>query len=204
MNEKNLRISLLGVIIASILWSIVFLSDILFSFWIRVTAASIILALFPYLSADFKSNNDLQFRLILIIKGLISGIFLYLSFLFGFTMFKPFLQSGAVNVYLIKNESPLWFAAITLIITSICEELFWRRFTQSSMIHFLGSAKGIVITSLAYSLIHLPTLNGALIVAALIAGMFWGIIYHQTNSFWIVALSHITWTELIFIFLPLA
>ena len=203
MSDKKILKPLFGVIIASILWSVVFLSDILFSFWIRVTTASSILALIAYLLAEDKSPSDLRWEPVLTIKGLISGIFLYFLFLFGFTMFKSFLQSGAVNVYLIKNESPIWLAAIVLIITSICEEFFWRRFTQSSVIHYFGSVKGILITSFAYSLIHLPTLNGPLIVAALIAGVFWGIIYHQTNSFWIVVLSHMTWTELIFIFLPL-
>ena len=41
------------------------------------------------------------------------------------------------------------------------------------------------------------------LAGALIAGLFWGLLYEYTESFWVVVFSHIVWTELIFVFLPL-
>jgi membrane protease YdiL (CAAX protease family) len=46
-------------------------------------------------------------------------------------------------------------------------------------------------------------MNVPLIAAALIAGLFWGILYQRTGSLLLVIASHLVWTELIFVFLPL-
>jgi membrane protease YdiL (CAAX protease family) len=195
--------ALIGVVVASILWSIVFLSDFLFNFWVRVTLASIVLAVYAYKSGSPKIVSYGQLTPLIVLKGVAYGIFLYLVFLFGFTIFKPYLQVGAVSVYLFKTESPSWFAGSTLVITGMCEEFFWRLYTQNKLSNFFGLVRGLLITSFAYSLIHLPMMNLPLILAALIAGLFWGSVYIKTRSFWIIALSHIVWTKLIFIFLPL-
>ena len=50
---------------------------------------------------------------------------------------------------------------------------------------------------------HAPTMNAPLILAAFIAGLFWGIVYQRTGSLWLVVASHLAWTELIFVLLPL-
>jgi len=66
-----------------------------------------------------------------------------------------------------------------------------------------GATAGVLSTTLAYALIHAPTMNAPLILAAAIAGLFWGLIYQRTGNLWLVVASHLAWTELIFVLLPL-
>ena len=109
---------------------------------------------------------------------------------------------GAVNVYLFRSELPLVVPASLLLITSYCEEYFWRHYIQTALEDGKG-LRAVILTSILYASIHIPTMNLPLVVAALIAGLFWGIIYKYTGSLWLVVFSHIAWTELIFVFLPL-
>ena len=189
----------LGIGLSFVLWYIVFLTEVLPSFWYRVTIASLVLAVYAR-----KDSSDIPSKLKRkdIIWGLGSGLGLYASFYFGFNVFRSMVELGAVNVYLFRTELPLIIPAILLLITSYCEEYFWRHYVQTAIDDDHG-LRGVIITSVLYASIHIPTMNLPLIAAALIAGLFWGIIYKYTGSLWLVVFSHIAWTELIFVFLPL-
>jgi membrane protease YdiL (CAAX protease family) len=191
---------MVGVLAAFLLWYLVFLSDLFFSFWFRVTGAAITLALYAYWS---KENRRLTSPTIQeIIKGLLSGTLLYALFYFGFNVFRPLVAGGAANVYTFRAELPLIITSSLLLITSFCEEYFWRNYTQNSLVKTYGFT-GIILTSILYAGIHVSTLNLPLVFAALIAGLAWGLLYEYTESIWVVVFSHIVWTELIFVFLPL-
>jgi membrane protease YdiL (CAAX protease family) len=153
-----------------------------------------------YVSKKKPKLNKFSFRNALI--GTISGIILYSLFYVGFTLFKPYVSAGALNVYRFRTEISLIIPGFLLLITSFCEELFWRAYIQKQLIKSYRK-NGILFASLLYALIHLPTLNFPLMIAALIAGLYWGILYNYTSSLWVVVFSHIIWTELIFVFLPL-
>ncbi len=187
-----------GLVLSFLLWYFVFHVDFLTSFWYRVTLSSIILAVYAYSDNGFPKSitvKEIGF-------GIGSGLLLYGFFLLGFTVFKPIVSGGAANVYVFRDELPLIIPAVLLLITSYCEEFFWRRYVQTSFSFFYGKT-GIIITSILYASIHITTLNPSLVAAAFIAGLIWGIIYDYIDSFWVVVFSHIVWTELIFVFLPL-
>jgi membrane protease YdiL (CAAX protease family) len=192
---------LLGIVLAFILWYFVFLSTLFYSFWYRVTGASLVLMIYTKYNKE-KKIKILDISLEKVQIGIISGIALYSLFFIGFSVFKPFVSDGAVNVYRFRSELSLIIPAILLLITSFCEESFWRAFIQEYMFKLYGRF-GIIITSLLYALIHLPTFNYPLVFAALIAGLYWGLIYVYTDSIWVVVFSHIAWTELVFVLLPL-
>jgi membrane protease YdiL (CAAX protease family) len=191
----------MGIILAFILWYFVFLSTLFYSFWYRVTGASLVLMLYASNNRETK-HEIIHLSLRKVLFGIISGVALYAIFFIGFTIFKPFVSSGAVDVYRFRTEFSLVIPATLLLITSFCEESFWRAFVQVNLFKLYGRY-GIIITSLLYALIHLPTFNLPLVFAALIAGLYWGALYVYTDSFWVVVFSHIVWTELIFVFLPL-
>lgn len=190
-----------GVASSFVLWYLVFLSDYLWSFWFRVTVASLLLSLYAWFvgEADLKEvrlgKDD-------IIKGLGSGLALYGLFFIGFNVFRSQVAGGASDVYLFRSELPLFIPASLLLVTSFCEEYFWRYYVQTSISERYG-LKGILLTAALYAAIHLPTMNLPLTAAAFIAGLAWGLLYRYTGSLWLVVFSHIAWTELIFVFLPL-
>jgi len=191
-----------GIGLAFALWYVVFLTHILDSFWYRVTVASIILALYAAIFGRGVAGGDHEISVSVVLKGVVSGGFLYASFFVGYNVFRSSVESGASSVYLFRADSPLYVAAVSLIITSFCEEFFWRRYLQTVLVESHG-VTGLSLNALAYAFIHLSTGNLALVFAALIAGLFWGLLYDYTESFWVVVFSHIVWTELIFVFLPL-
>ena len=197
--RKKSTSHILGIALSYIFWYIVFLTEILSSFWYRVTIASIILAVYARVNS---SDSPLKLERKDIIWGLGSGLGLYASFFVGFNVFRFLVEHGAVNVYLFRSELPLVLPASLLLITSYCEEYFWRHYIQTALEDGKG-LRAVIITSILYASIHIPTMNLPLVAAALIAGLFWGIIYKYTGSLWLVVFSHIAWTELIFVFLPL-
>ena len=191
----------IGLVLSFLLWYIVFLSDYLWSFWYRVTFASIVLSCYAYLVGK-ASLSGVRFGKEDIIKGLGSGFALYGLFVVGFNVFRSLVAGGASDVYLFRSELPLVVPALLLMVTSLCEEFFWRHYVQSSLFERYGF-KGILLTTALYAAIHLPTMNLPLVAAAFIAGLAWGLLYRYTGSPWLVVFSHIAWTELIFVFLPL-
>jgi membrane protease YdiL (CAAX protease family) len=188
-----------GIALSFILWYIVFLTEILSSFWYRVTLASIVLAVYARVNS---SDTLLKLERKDVIWGLGSGIGLYALFYLGFNVFRFLVERGAVNVYLFRSELSLIIPASLLLVTSFCEEYFWRHYVQTTFEDNQG-LRGVIITSILYASIHIPTMNLPLVAAALIAGLFWGTIYKYTGSLWLVVFSHIAWTELIFVLLPL-
>ena len=192
---------IIGVVLSFLLWYFVFLSDLLWSFWYRVTFTSIILSCYAYIVGK-TSLSDVRLGRKDIIKGLGSGFALYGLFYIGFNVFKTLVAGGASNVYLYRSELPLFVPAMLLLATSFCEEFFWRHYIQTSIVERYGF-KGILLTTALYSAIHLPTMNLPLVAAAFIAGIAWGLMYRYTGSLPLVVFSHIAWTELIFVFLPL-
>lgn len=192
------RKRIIGVGLAFLLWYFVFLSDYLVSFWYRVTLSAFILTIYAYPSVGVPRTINFKE----IVYGLGSGVLLYGLFLVGFNIFKPFLEVDANSVYVFRDELPLVIPAVLLLVTSFCEEYFWRSYVQGNLTDLYGKT-GILVTSVLYALIHISTFNLSLVAAAFIAGLIWGIIYYQLDSFWVVVFSHIVWTELIFVFLPL-
>jgi len=174
------------------------------SFWYRVTLSALLLALYASLAErEMISESVKGIRVEELAKGLVTGALLYAVFYVGYSVLRSFVEVGASNVYIFRLESPTIFIASSLVLTSFCEEYFWRAYVQRRLTASHGEKTGVLATTLAYALIHAPTMNAPLILAAFIAGLFWGILYQRTGSLWLVVASHLAWTELIFVLLPL-
>lgn len=49
----------------------------------------------------------------------------------------------------------------------------------------------------------MTTGNPVLLLAALVCGLFWGLLYHFTKSLPLVVISHTAWDLLVFLVFPL-
>jgi membrane protease YdiL (CAAX protease family) len=195
---------LVGVALSFALWSFTFLTGYMGSFWYRVTFSAILLALYASLAERELISEAVEgLRVEELATGFGAGALLYALFYIGYSVLRSFLEGGASNVYLFRLESPTIIIASSLVLTSFCEEYFWRAYVQRRLTASHGGTIGVFATTLAYALIHVPTMNAPLILAASIAGLFWGLAYHRTGSLWLVVASHLAWTELIFVVLPL-
>lgn len=153
-----------------------------------------------------RKNLSLHPSVPLILYGILSAVMLYALFRFGydFTKSNPVFSEGVGQVYGLKSSEPVWVISLLLIFPiGPGEELYWRGLIQRSFARKTNANIGLLVASLAYALVHLPTLNPPLILTALIGGLVWGGLYKSTNSLVPGIVSHVMWDLMIFTFLPL-
>jgi membrane protease YdiL (CAAX protease family) len=147
------------------------------------------------------SNNIIQKILI----GIGSAAALYMIFYIG-NIISPMIIPDAgekiLTIYDFKSDqSPLKIALLVFFITGPGEEIFWRGFVQR---HFQekGLILGFVLAALIYSGVHVTSFNIMLILAALVCGGFWGLLYLWKRSIVINIISHTIWVFVAFILFP--
>ena len=142
-----------------------------------------------------------------IAAGLFSAVILYGVFSLGGILLRllfPAAGAGIRGVYTYRGEaSPLRIALLMLLVIGPGEEFFWRGMVQHHLVRRLGPLTGIGIAALVYTLIHLTAGNPVLLLAAMVCGLFWGLLYHFTQSLPLVVISHTAWDILVFLAIPL-
>jgi hypothetical protein len=202
--HSDLRLATLSLVLAAVLWTIVFLIRP-FDFWAMLASATVILMIVAVLVS--RERLALHASISLILYGIVSAVLLYGLFYFGFEVTKssPIFSQGISQVYGLRSNEPHWLIAVLLIFPiGPGEELYWRGLIQRTFGEKKGSNVGLIIASLAYALVHLPTLNPPLILTALIGGLVWGGLYKLTNSLVPGIVSHVLWDLMIFVLLPFA
>ena len=194
---------IVGIILSLLLWILLFSSDILGNFWLRLTLSVSILFLYAALTHGGKIRSRLRLRLPDLLIGAASGILLYIIFLAGYNLLGPWVSAGSSKVYQLAYNTPQALIALTLIYTSVGEEVFWRGYIQDVLQTRIGGMSGYLATTLLYSAIHLPTMNLPLVLAAFLAGCLWGALYLWRGVLISPITSHIIWTELVFVLAPL-
>lgn len=182
------------LLVAFVLWFLTFGLEI-GNFWAKIASSAAILAALALILTEDKRElfkGELSHFLI----GLLSAGALYLIFWAGkvFSSFLPFAGEQIGAVYSNRGASPLWLIGLLLFfVTGPCEEIYWRGFLQRGLMVRLGQNRGWLLASFIYSGVHIWTLNAMLMLAALIAGLFWGWIYKNTHSLWPSMVSHALW-----------
>jgi membrane protease YdiL (CAAX protease family) len=150
-------------------------------------------------------KTSFRFSGSLMLMGLLSGVALYLLFYFGFQLTKsnPVFSQGVGEVYDLRTVPSYLISLVLLFPIGPGEEVYWRGLVQRRFSEQLGPGAGLLITTCAYALIHLPTLNLPLIMTAFIGGIVWGYIYLKTASLATVIASHVLFDLLIFVIAPL-
>lgn len=203
MRASPFKLAALSLALASTLWILVFVIQPL-EFWVMLTLSTLVLLLIAVAVNGVKGPVHFNGRLILL--GVVSGLLLYSLFYFGFQVTKanPIFSQGVGQVYGLRTVPSYLIALGLLFPIGPGEEIYWRGLIQRRFSEQLGPGVGLLITTCAYALIHLPTLNLPLIMTAFIGGLAWGYIYMRTGSLPTVILSHVLFDLLIFVIVPLA
>ncbi|MGQ9470340.1 MAG: lysostaphin resistance A-like protein [Candidatus Aminicenantales bacterium] len=142
-----------------------------------------------------------------IIIGLSSAFILFLIFFLGraiLTLIWPVVGQQIERVYGFKQGYPSYYLGFLLgIIIGPGEEILWRWLLQGEWMKKLGSWPGLALVSGIYALVHLPTRNPILVLAALTCGLFWGCLFLKFRSALVNIISHGIWDVIIFVILPL-
>ncbi len=116
-----------------------------------------------------------------------------------------FARPQVDRVYEMKDGfSAALIALLLLFVIGPAEEFFWRGYVQRAMGKWLGPTASMFVTAGIYALVHIWSFNFMLVMAALVAGGVWGLLYRLRPS-WLPALlvSHALWDALVFVLLPI-
>jgi membrane protease YdiL (CAAX protease family) len=136
----------------------------------------------------------------------LSAFILYFIFLLG-NKIAPAILPGAKNqvggIYSLGSGSNRVLIFLLLFfITGPGEEIFWRGFLQDRLMERWGNVGGSLMTTALYAGVHIFSWNLILILAALVAGAFWGLLYLWKRDLLVQITSHSFWSAVIFAVAP--
>lgn len=179
----------------------------LINFWIGMTSFSASLALTSLVLARDKTAEIFEFKRSYIWIGIISAAILYLIFFIGDMAVRSLFDFAKVeieNIYSTKSQaSTIMIGLLLLFVIAPAEEIFWRGFVQRRYSERWGKWRGLLLAVTLYSLVHIWSFNLMLIAAAMVAGIFWSLLYLKYNSIVPGIISHAVWDLFIFVIYPI-
>ena len=179
----------------------------LINFWIGMTSFSASLALTSLVLARDKTAEIFEFKRSYIWIGIISAAILYLIFFIGDMAVRSLFDFAKVeieNIYSTKSQaSTIKIGLLLLFVIAPAEEIFWRGFVQRRYSERWGKWRGLLLAVTLYSLVHIWSFNLMLIAAAMVAGIFWSLLYLKYNSIVPGIISHAVWDLFIFVIYPI-
>jgi uncharacterized protein len=173
------------------------------NFWVKIGLSVVTICLYSLLWQKPKFRFTLQS----VLTGVVSAVFLYGLFFLG-NLLAPYIIPGAGpqvgGIYDLGTGTgrvPIFL--LLCFITGPGEEIFWRGFLQENLMRRFGDIRGFVIETLIYGGVHLFSMNLMLILAALVAGAFWGGLYLWKRDLGLVMVSHSLWSAFIFAVFPI-
>ncbi|GAB6012157.1 CPBP family intramembrane glutamic endopeptidase [Viscerimonas tarda] len=198
----------IAIIIAATLWFVMFSpwTKVFHNFWsVMALSAGILIVLSARFAKDWK--KQFRFNAKDIITGVASAALLYGIFYAGNEISQllfDFSEKQVSNVYAIKEgQNPVILASLLLFWVGPAEEIFWRGYIQRTLAGKKGEIAAVVISTLVYALVHIWSFNFMLVMAALVCGGFWGLLYMKNKNLLTVLVSHAVWDVAIFILFPI-
>lgn len=193
-------------LVALVLWTLMFLPYIGLpvSFWVAMSTSALILTT---LSLCLGGVPPLHFRLTEFVWAVVIAAALWGVFWVGDRVSSWMFDFARPQVNLIYDlkdgQNMQWVALALLLIIGPAEELFWRGYLQRSLAARYTPDIAFAVTVAAYTLVHLPSLNFMLIMAAMVCGLAWGLLYrffpqHLTA----IVVSHALWDAAAFVWFP--
>jgi membrane protease YdiL (CAAX protease family) len=196
---------LIGHLFAAIIWFLIYGLKVI-GFWWGIGVAAGLLAIWSIIWAGEDRKTIFTFKLSYVLWGIVSATILYFIFWLG-GIISTGLFSSAVGeidaIYAVRERIPIWLMTLLLILIGSSEEIFWRGMAQRIFGKWFGKNPGWILAAIAYMSIDLWSLNLILIVASLIAGLYWGWLYKRFGSLWPAIISHMLWDLAIFLVFPL-
>lgn len=191
-----------AVLLAFFCWAFTFGLD-WGNFWVKIGISVIVICLYSFR----WQRPQVRFRYDTVIMGIASAVVLYGIFFLGNAL-APYIIPGAGSqvggIYNLGTGSNRFLIFLLLcFVTGPGEEIFWRGFLQENLMKRFGNSRGFILGTLIYAGVHVFSLNFILIMAALVAGAFWGALYLWKKDLGLVIVSHSLWSAFIFAVFPI-
>ena len=207
--KESLKKPAAGVLLAAVLWTIMFSPWTAphVNFWVMMTCSGAALTIFTtWARPGWWKEVRLKFSDVALgvaLAAALWGVF-WLGEFFS-TLLFDFARGQVDSIYGMKDgENPLVLTLLMLLIIGPAEEIFWRGFIQNRFSARWNPNTGFIVTTLVYSLVHLSKFNFMLIMAAMVAGLVWGLAYRFfPERLGAIIISHALWDCAVFIWFPI-
>ena len=173
------------------------------NFWSKIGLS--VLAVFLY--SLYWQKPKISFHLSSLAWGILAAATLYFLFFVGNALAPYFLSASRAQVggiySLGEGTHKILVFLLLFFVTGPGEEIFWRGFLQDQMMRRQGNFPGFFITTFLYAGVHIFSGNLVLILAALVAGAFWGALYLWKRDLLVQIVSHSFWSAFIFVVFPI-
>jgi uncharacterized protein len=173
------------------------------NFWVKIGVSVIVVTLYSL----WWQKPRIPLRLSSFLLGLLSAAVLYGIFFAGYRLAPYFLAGAGTQVggiySLGTGTGRVLICLLLLLVTGPGEEIFWRGFLQDNLMKKWGGLGGFLVATGVYSGVHVFSGNLMLILAALVAGAFWGLQYLWKRDLLLQITSHSVWSAVIFAIAPI-
>ena len=183
------------------------------NFWVVMSVAAMVLTTLALaFTPDRQELAKVEKPLLQVLGGIVIAAALWGIFWVGDKLsglMFDFARPEVDAVYAMKTGLPPHTIAILLIgLIGPAEELFWRGYVQRTLARLLPGKRAkdlaFILTAAVYALVHVWSFNFMLIIAALVAGGVWGLIYRICpKALPALIISHALWDALVFVILPI-
>lgn len=196
--------------VAAILWYIMFapLTVGMANFWLEMTVSAIILTTFAFFIWGRNLASTIKPAPSTVIMGVGIAILLWITFWVGDRIagwLLPFERMQVDAIYAMRSNTPSWLISLLLLlIIGPAEEIFWRGCIQRYFARRRGANTAFILTTIIYTIIHIPSLNFMLVMAALVCGTIWGGLYRlMPQRLPAIIISHALWDAAVFVWFPI-
>ena len=177
------------------------------NFWLKITTTVCVLCAGSFTAAGFpirRLHHPVREAAI----GIAAAVVLYGIFWLGDFVAASlfgFAPKQVEAIYAIKQLGHPWLvAAVLLLVTSPGEELFWRGYVLREAVKRWGEWRGFLVGAGVYGAVHIPSCNLMLVMAALVAGIFWcALCQWRKGDLTACIVSHALWTVGVFLVFPI-
>lgn len=211
MNSETISLKkpLVGFFIAAVLWTIMFSPWTAphVNFWVMMTCSGLVLTLYSTWAAP-GWWKEVRLDPVNVLAGAVLAAALWGVFWLGeffSTLLFDFARPQVDMIYGMKEgENPWILTALMLLIIGPAEEIFWRGYLQRNFSRKWNPDVAFIVTTLMYSLVHISKFNFMLIMAAMVAGLVWGLAYRfSPEKLGAIIISHALWDCAVFIWFPI-
>ncbi|MBE4909565.1 CPBP family intramembrane metalloprotease [Bacillus luteolus] len=170
-------------------------------FWPMFTVALFILSALSI----YKKRFSFRINGASVGLGILTGILLYLIFAIGKQILLAIglpVEEDLKELYSFVSPTQIWHYIVLTLIIIPGEELFWRGYIQPSFSE-KSAWNGIIYATLLYASVHIYSGSTMLILAAIVGGLYWGLIYVWKKNIVINIVSHFTFNLFLLVILPL-
>ncbi len=188
--------------------ALLFANDFVFSrneFWIAMTSGVLVLAMLaalirgPALYHEKAEPADLAL-------GAGTFAFLYAVFWVGdklIRFIRPVSGNEISSIYELRSQLPLVVIALLLVfVIGPGEELYWRGLVNWALASRFGDGAAVIVGTAAYGAAHLVAQNPAIVLAAVVAGFVWSVMFAVRRRLFPVIVSHVLFDLFLFVLAP--